>query len=59
MSGLDGQQWEGMLGCIGPRGVAPERMPKAEATELAPENRRTPRGAISSVEGFLILRILW
>jgi hypothetical protein len=59
MSGLDGLQWEWVLGCIGLRGVAPERMPKAEATELAPENRRTPRGAISSVEGFLILRILW
>ncbi len=59
MSGFDGQHWEAMLGWIGPQGVAPERMPKAEATGLAPENRRTPRGADRSVEGFLIWWILW
>jgi hypothetical protein len=59
MSGFDGQTRGPVLGWIGPRGVAPERMPKAEATELAPENRQTPRGAESSVEGFLVSRILW
>src|SRR5205809_7475286 len=40
MSGLDGTVEEQVLGWRGPRGVAPRRMPKAEATELAPENRR-------------------
>ena len=59
MSGLDGTVEEQVLGWRGPRGVAPRRMPKAEATELAPENRRTPRGAVSSVEGFFVSRILW
>ena len=59
MSGLDGMNGEQVLGWIGPQGVAPERMPKAEATGLAPENRLTPRGADRSVEGFLIWRILW
>ena len=59
MSGLDGWTWEWMLGWMSPRGVAPERMPKAEATGLAPENRLTPRGVSSSVEGFPIFRILW
>ena len=59
MSSLDGEMEKQVLGWRSPQGVAPERMPKAEATELAPENRRTPRGAVSSVEGFFVFRILW
>src|SRR5260221_3340440 len=51
MSGFDVGTEEVMLGWLGPRGVAPKRMPKADATELAPENRHTPlRG--SPPEGF-------
>ena len=44
-----------MLGWIGPRGVAPKRMPKAEATtELAPEkaSARNPPAVIRPSEGF-------
>jgi len=38
-----------VLGWMGPRGVAPERMPKADATELAPKNWRNPWEAVTGV----------
>jgi hypothetical protein len=37
MSPLAGEVCECVLVLMRPRGVAPERMPKADATELAPE----------------------
>jgi hypothetical protein len=37
MSPLAGEVCERVLVLMRPRGVAPERMPKADATELAPE----------------------
>jgi len=36
MSGFAGLVREGMLGWMSPRGVAPKRKPKAEATGLTP-----------------------
>ncbi len=38
-----------MLGWMGPRGVAPARMPKADATGLAPKNRQNPCEALIGV----------
>jgi len=35
-----------MVGWSRPRGVAPKRMPKADATGLAPKNRHNPSEAV-------------
>ena len=59
MSGFDGWRREGLLGWMSPRGVAPERMPKADATGLAPDNRHTPLAGEILPEGFFIARIVW
>ena len=49
MSGFGRPVGDGVLGWVGPRGVAPERMPKADATGLAPKNRRNPCEALTGV----------
>ena len=59
MSGFDGWRREGLLGWMSPRGVAPKRMPKADATGLAPDNRHTPLAGEILPEGFFIARIVW
>jgi len=41
------------------RGVAPERMPKADATGLAPDNWHNPPGGEILLEGFFVTRIGW
>src|SRR5258706_5648694 len=49
---------EVVLGWLGPRGVAPKRMPKADATELAPKNRQDPSARIAA-RGVFFACILW
>jgi len=59
MSGLDGGRWGRLLEWMSSRGVAPERMPKADATGLAPNNRHNPPGGENLLEGFFVTRIGW
>jgi len=59
MSCFVGRDWECVLRWKRPPGVAPERMPKADATGLAPKNRHTPRRAVIASEGFFFGCILW
>jgi hypothetical protein len=49
MSGLGYRTGKGMLGWIGPHRVAPGRMPKAEATELAPRRSAADPRDLSGV----------
>jgi hypothetical protein len=58
MSGLEAGTEDVMLGWLGPRGVAPKRMPKADATELAPKNRQHPSARIAA-RGVFFACILW
>ena len=48
-----------MVEWMGPRGVAPEWMPKADATGLAPDNRQNPLPGEILAEGFWFARIVW
>ena len=59
MSYLAGRPRRGMLGWMSPRGVAPKRMPKAEATGLAPLLIGKPRTLEIELGGFCICASGW
>src|SRR5260370_41640793 len=62
MSCFDRRAGEAMIGSCSPRGVAPERMPKAEATGLAPlliGNSRTLERRCSGVFDFDLATSGW
>ena len=59
MSGFGRESLGLGLWWLGPQGVAPERMPEADATELAPENRRNALRTRKGVGGLFLCSILW